>query len=189
MRCYALGGLCVAVVTLAAWGGAAGGSDDGPANGAVERGGPQTAESLLPVRRPLEMARHVQEVTPTPEPARQVVRSPVWERQTNTDEPTGGLANAAAEAPVTFYACHGLNGGFCAGAAGPLPLVEGQAACGDAWPLGAVLVIDEDPLGPVVCNDRGRLAPYQVDRFFWREEDGWAWLRQVGSYARVQRER
>jgi hypothetical protein len=50
-------------------------------------------------------------------------------------------------------------------------------------------VIDDDPLGPVVCNDRGRLAPYQVDRFFWREEDGWAWVAQVGSYARVQRER
>ena len=76
-----------------------------------------------------------------------------------------------------------------AGAAGPLPLAEGQAACGGAWPLGAVLVIDDDPLGPVLCNDRGRLSLYQVDRFFWREEDGWAWLRQVGSYARVQRER
>ncbi len=50
-------------------------------------------------------------------------------------------------------------------------------------------MIDDDPLGPVVCNDRGRLAPYQVDRFFWREEDGWAWVAQVGSYARVQRER
>ena len=58
-----------------------------------------------------------------------------------------------------------------------------------AWPMGEVLMIDGDPLGPVVCNDRGRLAPHQVDRFFWREEDGWAWLRQVGGYARVQRER
>lgn len=55
--------------------------------------------------------------------------------------------------------------------------------------MGAVVSIEGDPLGPAVCNDRGRLAPYQVDRFFWREEDGWAWLRQVGSDARVQRER
>ncbi len=68
-----------------------------------------------------------------------------------------------------------------------LPLAEGQAACGAFWPMGAIVVIEGDPLGPVVCNDRGWLAPHQVDRFFWREEDGWAWLAQVGGYARVQR--
>lgn len=93
------------------------------------------------------------------------------------------------EAPVTFYACYGPNGGYCAGAAGPLPLAAGQAACGEAWPMGAVVVIEGDPLVPVICNDRDWLAPYQVDRFLWRAEDGWAWLARVGGYARVQRER
>ncbi len=110
MRCCALGGLCVAVMALAVWGAVSGGSDGVP-DGEGEH---QTAEPLLPVRRPLEMARHVREVTPTPEPAGQVVRSPVWERQTNADEPTGALANVGIEALVTFYACHGPNGGFCA---------------------------------------------------------------------------
>ncbi len=128
MRCYALGGLCVAVVALAMSGPAPGSSNGGSLGGADGGGEHQTAEPLLLVRRPLEMARHVREVTPTPEPARHVVRSPVWERQTNADEPTGGLANAAAEAPVTFYACHGPNGGFCAGAAGP-PLTRRRTGC------------------------------------------------------------
>lgn len=86
---------------------------------------------------------------------------------------------------ITFYSCYGPNGGYCAHPAGPLPLGDGQAACGAAWPMGTVLLIQGDPLGPVVCNDLGYLGYYQIDRFFWHEEDGWAWQAVVGSRATV----
>ncbi len=183
MRCYALGGLCVAVVALAAWGAAPGGSYGGTAGGDES----QSAGWSLPIQRLLDRERQVLEATSTPEAARQLDER-IIEEQASADEPVGGLPNQGVVAPITFYACHGPKGGFCVGTAGPLPLAEGQAACGGAWPMGAVVLIEGDPLGPVVCNDRGWLAPHQVDRFFWHEEDGWAWLRQIGSYARVQHE-
>ncbi len=126
------------------------------------------------------------DATPALEPARQVDKGIVMEQRTNARDPSERLVDVGTEAPITFYACHGPNGGFCNDAAGPLPLAEGQAACGGAWPMGAVVSIKNDPLGPTVCNDRGLLAPYQVDRFFWYEEDGWAWQAQVGSYTRVR---
>lgn len=84
-------------------------------------------------------------------------------------------------ATITFYACFGPNGGYCAHPAGPRSLAEGQAACGAAWPMGTALLIEGDPLGPVVCNDLGYLGFRHVDRFFWNENDGWAWLKEIGS--------
>ena len=88
---------------------------------------------------------------------------------------------------ITFYACRGPNGGYCGDPSGPLPLAEGQAACGYAWDLGEVLTIEGDPLGPVVCNDHGALSERQIDRFFWEEADGWAWLGLVGTTGTVLR--
>lgn len=183
MRCYALGGLCVAVVALAAWGAA-------PEGSALRRGEVQGVDWSPRVQWPVDRGRHVLDAIPTEE--RRLDERIAIEhltQRTSADEPVEGLANVGMEAPITFYACYGPNGGFCNGASGPLPLAEGQAACGGAWSMGAVLVIVGDPLGPVVCNDRGWLAPHQVDRFFWREEDGWAWLRQVGGYTRVEHKR
>ncbi len=100
--------------------------------------------------------------------------------------PEGESVDVWITASVTFYACYGSSGGYCAHPAGPEPLTEGQAACGYGWALGDVVVIDGDPLGPVVCNDRGLLSAYQIDRFFWNESDGWPWLRLVGSLARIR---
>ncbi len=174
--------LFIAAVALPAWG-ALPGSGDGAVAG---RGEPQGAEWSLPLQRSLDRGRHVLDATPALEAARQVDEGIVMEQRTDAGEPLERLVNAGTEAPVTFYACQGPNGGYCSGAAGPLPLAEGQAACGGAWPMGAVVSIEADPLGPAVCNDRGSLAPYQVDRFFWDEEDGWAWLAEVGGYARVR---
>ena len=176
-RC-ALVGLCIAVAMLAA-GGAALGDDDGSA---VERGELQRPGWVLALELLMEQGRHIADAAQTLDPAFQVAADPHIEQQASAGEPSEGV-----QVPITFYACYGPNGGYCAGAAGPLPLAEGQAACGEAWPIGAVLVIEGDPLGAVLCNDRGRLAPYQVDRFFRREEDGWAWSAQIGGYARVER--
>lgn len=54
---------------------------------------------------------------------------------------------------------------------------EGAAACGYAYELGDVLRVTGDPTGRAyVCADRGRLAPYQIDVFFYEESDGWEWL-------------
>jgi len=181
MKPYALGGLFVAAVALPAWGALPVGGD----GGVVGRDEPRRAEWSLPPQRSLDRGRHVLDATQASDPARQVNEGIFVKQRTNARDPLERLVDVDTEAPVTFYACHGPNGGFCDGAAGPLTLAEGQAACGGAWPMGAVVTIEGDPLGPAVCNDRGSLAPYQVDRFFWHEEDGWAWLAQVGSYARV----
>ncbi len=119
-------------------------------------------------------------------PTRHLAEGTDIEQQARAGEAGAGVPTVSIVAPITFYACYGPNGGYCAGAAGPLPLAEGQAACGEAWPMGAVVAIEGDPLGAVVCNDRGLLSPYQVDRFFWRQEDGWVWSAQIGGYARVE---
>ncbi len=183
IRRYALGGLCIAVAALAAWGVALGGNDNGPVAG----DDPQPrAWSLPSVLVPDQKRRLVGDGTQTPALTRQVAEATDIEPQAIATEPSEGVPNGGVQAPITFYACYGPNGGYCTGPAGPLPLAEGQAACGSSWPMGAVLVIEGDPLGPVVCNDLGHLAPYQVDRFFWQEEDGWVWSAQVGSYASVQ---
>jgi hypothetical protein len=66
---------------------------------------------------------------------------------------------------------------------------EGAAACGSAYELGERVSIVGDPTGRVyVCEDRGWLAPTQVDVFWYREEDGRAWITQVGRWAEVRRE-
>ncbi len=65
---------------------------------------------------------------------------------------------------------------------------EGAAACGSAYTLGQRVSIVGDPTGRVyVCEDRGWLAPRQVDVFWHREEDGLAWIAQVARQAGVQR--
>jgi len=177
--------LIVATVALPAWGALSAGGD----GGVVGRSEPQGAEWSPPLQRSLDRGRRVLDVTPALEPPRQVRQVDegiAIQQPTIARDQLERLVDVGNEAPVTFYACHGPNGGFCNGAAGPLPLAEGQAACGGAWPMGELVSIEGDPLGPAVCNDRGSLAPYQVDRFFWHEEDGWAWQAQVGSYARVR---
>jgi hypothetical protein len=183
IRRYALGGLCIAVAALAAWAVALGGNDNGPVAG---DGLQYRAWSLPATLLPDQERRLAGDGTQTPAPTRQVAEATDIEQQAIATEPSEGVPNGGVQALITFYACYGPNGGYCASPAGPLPLAEGQAACGGSWPMGAVLVIEGDPLGPVVCNDRGQLAPYQVDRFFWQEEDGWVWSAQVGSYASVQ---
>jgi len=177
-----LGGLFIAALVLPAWGAL---PEDGD-GGVVGSGGFQGAEWSLPLQQSLDGERHVLDATLALEPARRVDEGVVIEQRLNARDPWELLVGMGTEAPVTFYACHGPNGGFCNGAAGPLPLAEGQAACGEAWPMGAIVSVEADPLGPAVRNDRGSLAPYQVDRFFWQEEHGWAWLAQVGSFARVR---
>ncbi len=164
-------GLCIAMAALAVRGAAVGDSIDG----AVERGQLQRPGGVLRLNPLMEQGRDlVVDAAQTPAPAFQVAAGLHIEQQARAGEPSEGI-----QAPITFYACYGPNGGYCAGPAGPLPLADGQAACGEAWPMGAVLVIDGDPLGSTICNDRGQLAPHQVDRFFWREEEGWAWSAQV----------
>ena len=100
--------------------------------------------------------------------------------------PTPTPVEEGIPAPITFYNCYGPNGGFCSNPAGPLPLAEDQFACGYGWDLGDVLMIEGDPLGSAVCNDRGHLSTYQVDRFFWYEDDGWLWLSHLGVGASVR---
>ena len=106
-------------------------------------------------------------------------------REDGSRDSGSALRGEAVDVWITFYACYGANGGYCADPAGPEPLAEGQAACGAAWPMGTVLLIEGDPLGPVVCNDLGHLGFYHVDRFFWYESDGWAWLAEVGDRGTV----
>ena len=185
MRRDAIGALfiaVVAVVTLVAWGAVLGGNDNDPMAGDDPQ---RRAWSLPAVVLPDQERRLVSDGTQTPARTRQVAEATDIKQQAIATAPSEGVPNGGVQAPITFYACYGPNGGYCAGPVGPLPLAEGQAACGGSWPMGAVLVIEGDPLGPVVCNDRGQLAPYQVDRFFWQEKDGWVWSAQVGSYARV----
>ena len=187
MRRDAIGALFIAVaavVALVAWGAVQG--DGG--GGAAEGDEPQRQGWAVPAALLLDQERRVvADGTQTPAPSRQVSEATDIEQQPRTGEAGASVPTVSIVAPITFYACYGPNGGYCAGPVGPLPLAEGQAACGEAWPMGAVVVIEGDPLGPVVCNDRGWLAPYQVDRFFWHEEDGWAWSAQIGGYARVER--
>lgn len=179
-----MGGLCIAVAALAAGGLVRGANDDGPVAGddLQRRAWSLPAAALLDQER-----RLVGDAIQTLAPTRHLAEGTDTEQQARADEAGAGVPTMSIVAPITFYACYGPNGGYCAGAAGPLPLADGQAACGEAWPMGAVVAIEGDPLGAVVCNDRGWLTPYQVDRFFWREEDGWAWSTQVGGYARVER--
>ena len=65
---------------------------------------------------------------------------------------------------------------------------EGIAEAGDAYALGERVSIVGDPTGRVyVCEDRGWLAPTQIDVFWYGEEDGFAWIAQVGRWAEVSR--
>lgn len=91
--------------------------------------------------------------------------------------------------PITFYSCLGPRGGFCGAMSSGKAVYEGAAACGSAYTLGDRVSIVGDPTGRVyVCEDRGRLAPTQVDVFWHREEDGRAWIAQVGRWADVRRD-
>jgi hypothetical protein len=91
-------------------------------------------------------------------------------------------------APITFYACEGAHGGFCGRMASGRIVYEGAAACGRSYKLGTRLGILGDPTGRVyTCEDRGLLAPTQVDVFWYKEADGWLWLAQVGTWAQVRR--
>lgn len=104
---------------------------------------------------------------------------------------TGASDGAAVErqAPITFYSCLGPRGGFCGVMSSGNKVYEGAAACGSAYALGDRVSIVGDPTGRVyVCEDRGRLAPTQVDVFWHRQEDGRAWTTQVGRRAEVRRE-
>ena len=103
---------------------------------------------------------------------------------------TGAPDGAAVErqAPITFYSCLGPRGGFCGRMSSGKTVYEGAAACGSAYALGERVSIVGDPTGRVyVCEDRGWLAPTQVDVFWYREEDGRAWIKQVGRWAEVSR--
>ncbi len=179
MSHFAVVGLCIAVAALAVRGAAQGDNSES----AEERGQLQRPGGVLRLDLLMEQGRHLAvDAAQTPDSAFQLAAGLHIAQQASAGEPNEGI-----QAPITFYACYGPSGGYCVGPAGPLPLADGQAACGEAWPMGAVLVIEGNPLGPTICNDRGQLAPHQVDRFFWREGDGWAWSAQVGNYARVER--
>ncbi len=104
---------------------------------------------------------------------------------------TGAPDGAAVErrVPITFYSCLGPRGGFCGRMSSGNVVYEGAAACGPAYALGDRVSIAGDQTGRVyVCEDRGWLAPTQVDVFWYREEDGRAWTTQVGRWAEVRRE-
>ena len=112
--------------------------------------------------------------------------------QTGTADSTvtgdGGVVERRV--PITFYSCQGPNGGFCGAMSSGNMVYEGAAACGSAYALGERVSIVGDPTGRVyVCEDRGWLAPTQVDVFWYREEDGWAWIAQMGIWAEVLLER
>jgi len=104
---------------------------------------------------------------------------------------TGAGDGAAVQrrAPITFYSCLGPRGGFCGRMSSGNVVYEGAAACGSAYALGERVSIVGDPTGRAyVCEDRGRLAPTQLDVFWHREEDGQVWIAQVGRWADVRRE-
>ncbi len=82
---------------------------------------------------------------------------------------------------LSFYVCDGAPAGFqdgyCDSPAGPLPLNEGQVACGYAWQIGNRFQIESDPTGRTyVCNDRGRGPSRWLDVFFWHYADGRAFV-------------
>ena len=67
--------------------------------------------------------------------------------------------------------------GYCDNPAGPLPLAEGQVACGYGWPLGTRFVI-AGLEGEHICNDRGGgLLPRQLDYFCWK----WSTCKTLGA--------
>ncbi len=92
---------------------------------------------------------------------------------------------------VSFYACEGPNGGFCGTMAHGRTVYAGAAACGSFYAPGELVRVPDDPTDRVyTCEDTGALAAAQVDVFFWREADGWAWLAdrariEGGPYAEV----
>lgn len=93
------------------------------------------------------------------------------------------------QAPITFYSCLGPRGGFCGVMSSGNKVYEGAAAWGSAYELGERVSIDGDPTGRVyLCEDCGWRAPMQVDVFWYREEDGRAWIAPVGRGAEVRRE-
>lgn len=112
--------------------------------------------------------------------------------ETADGEPVEAKPAPGAEgvvAPITFYSCQGPRGGFCGAMSSGKTVYEGAAACGSAYALGERVSIAGDPTERgYVCEDRGRLAPTQVDVFWYREEDGRAWIAQVGRWAEVRRE-
>ncbi len=92
-------------------------------------------------------------------------------------------------APITFYSCEGPNGGYCGVMSSGKVVYEGAAACGSSYALGERVRIAGDPTERAyVCEDHGWLAPNQVDVFWYSEEDGRAWITQVGRWAEVGRE-
>ncbi len=100
-----------------------------------------------------------------------------------------GWGPVERQTPITFYSCLGPRGGFCGAMSSGNVVYEGAAACGSAYALGDRVSIVGDPTGRVyVCEDRGWLAPTQVDVFWYREEEGLAWMAQVARRADVQRE-
>lgn len=116
---------------------------------------------------------------PTPEPT-------LVETVLPTDPPAPPVQSTPQKAEVvgvvagslTYYTCPP----YCGDPAGPLPLAEGQAACGAYYPMGTVILVEGDPLGPTLCNDRGNLGYHQIDRFFWVDAAGKAWIHSVGTY-------
>ncbi len=123
--------------------------------------------------------------TPTPVPLAPSATPEATRRATVAEKapvPLEPPQDRGVEVWVTFYACEGPHGGYCAHPAGGLPLGEGQAAC-DRRYLGQQFLLNG---GTWLCNDLGSaVRGDHVDLFFEREVDGWAYIRRYGDRGKL----
>ena len=125
-------------------------------------------------------------VIPAQETQRHLFRKPIERNIINSNPiikptPKPGAAVDVNEglSRITGYYCKrvegysiGDGGGYCGNTASGKPVEEGMAACGDKWPLGATLEIQAPNYDrTVVCEDRGRLEPDQIDIYFPTNRD------------------
>ncbi len=82
---------------------------------------------------------------------------------------------------ITFYDC--VPGGYCGNTYSGVQVAEGHAAC-DRGMLGRRFKILGDPTDrEYICADTGSAVNGDhVDIFFYKGEDGWAWIRQLAQY-------
>jgi 3D (Asp-Asp-Asp) domain-containing protein len=180
--------LLVAIWAVSTIGGCGDDAADSPRRGvAVDHAGGGVLRLDLPLLRGLEARRVVAE-------------EPGDDRSLEAVEAASTIVAVAEPWPpspteavderwrITIYSC--IPEGYCGATASGVVVAPGMAACSDHWPFGTRFQIRGDVAHPrgVVCMDRGSgvLDRRHLDIFFDKAEEGWAFLREVGTQVEVE---